>query len=90
MVETTTLVVAGRKMSVPRLFKRILQVALAVALTAAVPAFLLQHAIQGWCPPLPVFRRLGVRTADEINRERVALQNWKADRVTGDAVKPDS
>lgn len=36
MVETTTLVVAGRKMSVPRLFKRLLQVALAVALTAAV------------------------------------------------------
>jgi hypothetical protein len=21
--------------------------------------FLFQHAIQGWCPPMPVFRRLG-------------------------------
>jgi len=39
-----------------------------------VAAFLLQHAVQGWCPPLPVFRRLGVRTADEINDERVALK----------------
>ena len=31
-------------------------------LPAGVAAFLLQHALQGWCPPLPVFRRLGVRT----------------------------
>lgn len=42
-------------------------------LPAAVGGFLLQHALQGWCPPLPVFRALGVRTADEINDERVAL-----------------
>src|SRR3954470_10402468 len=26
------------------------------ALPAVVGAFLLQHAVQGWCPPLPVFR----------------------------------
>jgi hypothetical protein len=44
------------------------------ALPAGVAAFLLQHAVQGWCPPLPVFRRMGVRTADEINDERVALK----------------
>lgn len=44
------------------------------AIPAVVGAFLLQHAIQGWCPPLPVFRRLGVRTAEEINREREALK----------------
>lgn len=43
-------------------------------LPAGVAAFLLQHALQGWCPPLPVFRRLGVRTADEINDERVKLK----------------
>lgn len=42
-------------------------------LPAAVGGFLLQHALQGWCPPLPVFRALGVRTADEINDERLAL-----------------
>lgn len=39
-----------------------------------VAGFLLQHSIQGWCPPVPVFRRLGVRTADEILRERTALE----------------
>jgi hypothetical protein len=44
------------------------------AVPAVIAAFLLQHAIQGWCPPLPVLRRLGVRTADEINREREALK----------------
>jgi hypothetical protein len=44
------------------------------AIPAVIAAFLLQHAIQGWCPPLPVFRRLGVRTAEEINREREALK----------------
>ena len=36
MVETTVLVVAGKKMSVPRLLKRTLQIAMAVAVTASV------------------------------------------------------
>ncbi|NMG54475.1 YgaP family membrane protein [Aromatoleum aromaticum] len=45
-----------------------------LALPALVGAFLLQHALQGWCPPLPLFRRLGVRTAGEIEEERRALQ----------------
>ena len=44
------------------------------ALPAVVLPFLLQHGIQGWCPPLPVLRRLGVRTRDEIDREKYALQ----------------
>ncbi len=48
-------------------------------LPAGVAGFLLQHALQGWCPPLPVFRRLGIRTADEINRERFALKALRGD-----------
>jgi hypothetical protein len=36
MVETTILVVAGKKLPMPRLFKRVLQVAIAVVLTAGV------------------------------------------------------
>ena len=36
MVETTLLVVSGRKLTVPRILKRSLQIAIAVALTAAV------------------------------------------------------
>lgn len=46
---------------------------------AVVQAFFLQHAIQGWCPPLPVLRRLGFRTATEINRERNALKALRGD-----------
>ena len=34
----------------------------------------MQHALQGWCPPLPVLRRLGFRTQNEIERERYALE----------------
>jgi hypothetical protein len=44
-----------------------------------IAAFLLQHAIQGWCPPLPLLRRLGLRTEAEINRERYALKALRGD-----------
>jgi hypothetical protein len=43
------------------------------ALPAVVSAFLLQHALQGWCPPLPLLRRMGFRTPREIEDERHAL-----------------
>ena len=43
-------------------------------LSIGVQGFFLQHALQGWCPPLPVLRRLGVRTAEEIAQERYALK----------------
>jgi hypothetical protein len=43
-------------------------------LPAAASGTLLQHAIEGWCPQLPVFRRLGFRTAQEIEDERQALR----------------
>jgi hypothetical protein len=36
-------------------------------------AFLMVHAVAGWCPPAPVFRRLGFRTKGEIEAERHAL-----------------
>jgi hypothetical protein len=50
-----------------------------LAIPAIVPSFFLQHALQGWCPPLPILRRLGVRTADEINQERYALKAMRGD-----------
>ena len=57
------------------------------ALPAVVAAFLLQHAVQGWCPPMPVFRRLGFRTQPEIDQERYALKAIRGDfrAVSGDA-----
>jgi hypothetical protein len=42
-------------------------------LTLAVQGFFLQHALQGWCPPLPLLRRIGIRTAQEVEEERYAL-----------------
>lgn len=48
-------------------------------LPAAVLAFFAQHSLQGWCPPIPVFRRLGVRTVREIERERYALKALRGD-----------
>jgi hypothetical protein len=48
-------------------------------LAAAVSGFLLQHAVQGWCPPIEVFRRMGIRTKAEIDRERYALKALRGD-----------
>ena len=45
-----------------------------IILPAVVLSFLFFHAVQGWCPPVPVLRRLGVRTREEIDRERHALK----------------
>lgn len=36
--------------------------------------FLAHHAFKGWCPPVSVLRRLGLRTAQEIAAERGALE----------------
>jgi hypothetical protein len=48
-------------------------------LSIGVTGFLAQHALQGWCPPLPVLRRLGIRTSQEIERERYALKMIRGD-----------
>lgn len=48
-------------------------------LTGAVGFFLLQHALQGWCPPLPVTRKLGVRTAEEISQEKTVFKLIRGD-----------
>ena len=49
------------------------------ALTGVAAAFLLQHALQGWCPPVPIFRRRGVRTEAEIFEEITALRVLRGD-----------
>jgi hypothetical protein len=50
-----------------------------LVLPALVTTFLFQHAIQGWCPPVPVLRRLGFRTSYEIEQERQALKALRGD-----------
>ena len=48
-------------------------------LPAVVSTFLVQHAIQGWCPPLPLFRMLGIKTRPELDREKYALKALRQD-----------
>lgn len=50
-----------------------------LALPVVVAGFLLQHAVSGWCPPVPVLRRLGFRTVGEIGHERYALKALRGD-----------
>lgn len=50
------------------------------AVPLVVGGFLLQHALQGWCPPLALLRRMGVRTASEIEQERSALEGIRQSR----------
>lgn len=48
-------------------------------LPCLVTGFLMQHALTGWCPPVPIFRRLGIRTRSEIDREKFALKALRGD-----------
>jgi len=55
-------------------------------LPAVVLGFFMQHAIQGWCPPLPIMRLFKIRTSKEIEQERYALKLIRGDfdKITGD------
>ena len=52
---------------------------LPLLLTGTALGFLMQHAVQGWCPPIEVFRRAGIRTRREIDLERYALKVIRGD-----------
>ena len=48
-------------------------------ISGGVLGFLLMHALQGWCPPVPLLRKLGVRTRSEIDREKFGLKTLRGD-----------
>ncbi|MDX5347945.1 MAG: hypothetical protein LPK19_11920, partial [Hymenobacteraceae bacterium] len=50
-----------------------------LGLTGVVLTFLMQHAVQGWCPPVPLFRALKIRTRKEIDLEKYALKVLRGD-----------
>lgn len=50
-----------------------------LAVPLVITGFLFQHAVQGWCPPMPLLRRKGVRTRGEIDREKFALKALRGD-----------
>jgi hypothetical protein len=59
-------------------------------LPGLVAGFLLQHGVQGWCPPLPLFRALGVRTRQEIDEEIYAMKILRGDFDTVNSGSPPS
>lgn len=79
VVETSSsaLSLAGFALAIARRNRRWLLLPLGAS------AFMLQHALQGWCPPIPLLRRLGVRTAAEIDAERYALKALRGDFESG-------
>jgi len=46
---------------------------------AVVTSFLIQHTLQGWCPPLPLFRAMGIKSREELDREKYALKALRGD-----------
>ena len=48
-------------------------------LTGTVAVFILQHALQGWCPAIPFVRKWGIRTMEEIYAEKTALKIMRGD-----------
>jgi hypothetical protein len=50
-----------------------------LSLTSCTSFFLLMHALQGWCPPLPLLRYLGIRTPEEIYKEKMAIKFYRGD-----------
>lgn len=52
-------------------------------LPGLVGGFLLQHAVQGWCPPLPFFRRRGVRTQAELSANGMPWNRYARRRKAG-------
>jgi hypothetical protein len=50
-----------------------------LAIPCLVLPFLFEHSLQGWCPPVPILRRRGVRTRKEIDAEKYALKGLRGD-----------
>ncbi len=48
-------------------------------LTLLASGCLLQHALSGWSPPLPLLKRLGIRSTAEIQQEILALRILRGD-----------
>jgi hypothetical protein len=69
------------------------------ALPAFVASMVLLHAVQGWYPLLPLFRRMGIRTRREIDQEKFAMKTLRGDfgnssdaagKLTGSDASADS
>lgn len=48
-------------------------------LSVAVTAFIAQHLLSKWCPSMPLLKKLGLQTHQEIEREKYALKALRGD-----------
>jgi len=60
------------------------------AFALAAQGIFLHHALKGGGPPLPILRRLGVRTQYEIEQERYALKALRGDYRNVEAGKVEN
>jgi len=51
--------------------------------------FLVMHAFLGWCPPVSLFRRLGVRTRLEIDAEKRLLEHLLDQKLQSRSAQTD-
>jgi hypothetical protein len=49
------------------------------ALSAMAASMVILHNLKGWYPMLPFFRRLGLRSQSEIDREHMAMRVLRGD-----------
>ncbi|MGF1635029.1 MAG: hypothetical protein ACFCVE_14345 [Phycisphaerae bacterium] len=70
-------------LSLVGLFFTITKSRLWILLPIVVQGFFLQHQLTGFCPPLLIMRRMGVRTPHEIDREREALISLREEGALG-------
>jgi hypothetical protein len=45
-------------------------------LPAAIVTFLERSSRRGYCPPIPILRKLGFRTRREVEAQRLACWRW--------------
>ena len=70
-VGAATFGIGLKRFARPRLFRR--RRTGALYLFGAQLGWMMVHGLVGWCPPVPLFRRLGVRTKAEIETEKSVL-----------------
>jgi hypothetical protein len=52
-----------------------------IVFPSLVLSFLVMQALKGWAPPIPILRRLGFRTKQEIECELFAMKHLRGDFI---------
>lgn len=69
----------GRVVSCVHLYFRRYRPCYSLGCSTPDPCGVILHGVQGWYPMLPILRRLGVRSQNEIEEERNTLRILRGD-----------